>query len=281
MGGRRLAIIAFALARATMGSSQDDAEDTWKTLWWLPKLGESAVAGTQVALTEPEPHLIFFPLGDPPKWGWPLVVFLHGQGESAPAPLGGVALQGPPQTAGRDPEALDFAVLSPQKPRDAEFYDADVGAWIVDLIDAYVEGEIPVDEARIYLTGISQGGIGTWNLAAQYPSKFAAIAPVAGGLRRPMKRGASVLRQTPIWAFHAANDAVLPVHMSDQSVKACAAESRPTKAGPVKYDRPGEVAGADPAWRAAGIPDMPGHGGASPRCSSGFFFFCGDRLFYA
>jgi predicted peptidase len=186
-----------------------------------------------------------------------LIVFLHGQGESAPKPLTGVALQGPPQTAGRAPESLEYAVLSPQKPRKAQFYDEDVGAWIVGLVESYVAGSL-LDASRIYLTGISQGGIGTWNLAARYPATFAAIAPVAGGLRAPMARAARALRRTPIWAFHAKNDAVLRVKMSDASVAACDAEDRST---PVKYDRPEKAAGSDPAWRAAGIRAMPGHGG--------------------
>ena len=128
------AAVAAWLALGVMASDRQD--DSWKTLWWLPEEGDRPVAGRQIAISDPEPHLIFFPVADPAHaTGWPLVVFLHGQGESAPKPLRNVAIQGPPQTAGRDPQSLDFAVLSPQKPQDARFHDADVGAWIIDLID--------------------------------------------------------------------------------------------------------------------------------------------------
>ena len=201
------------------------------------------------------PHLLYLP--DDPSAA-PLLVFLHGQGESSPAPLPMVALQGPPQTAGRNPKALPFAVLSPQKPRSSEFFDDDVASEILGLIDIYVS-RFHLDAKRVYLTGVSQGGIGTWNLAARQPGRFAAIAPVAGGLRRP-KAGAAALAATPIWAFHGANDVVLPVSMSDRSVEACNALAA-RAAEPAKYTRVPEAPGRDPSWGAAGIPDMPGHGG--------------------
>jgi len=63
------------------------ADGSWETLWWLPEGADAAVAGKQVAIAAPHPHLIFFPAGPAPPAGWPLVVFLHGQGESAPKPL--------------------------------------------------------------------------------------------------------------------------------------------------------------------------------------------------
>ena len=91
----------------------------WSSLWWLPKPGKSATPGEQVAIAGESsqlPHLIFVPSGKPPSTsGWPLLVFLHGQGESSPEDLSRVALQGPPQQAGRMPQHMPFAVLSPQK----------------------------------------------------------------------------------------------------------------------------------------------------------------------
>ena len=230
------------------------ARDDWDSLWWLPAEGEPT-PGKQVAVSSRLPHLLYLP--DDPSAA-PLLVFLHGQGESSPTPLPMVALQGPPQTAGRNPKALPFAVLSPQKPRSSEFFDDDVASEILKLVDAYVASH-HLDAKRVYLTGISQGGIGTWNLAARHPGRFAAIAPVAGGLRRP-KAGAAALAATPIWAFHGANDVVLPVSMSDRSVEACNALAA-RAAEPAKYTRVPEAPGRDPSWGAAGIPDMPGHGG--------------------
>ena len=65
-----------------------DAGD-WSSLWWLPKqttAGGAAQPGTQLMGDVGIPHLIFVPSGTPPKGGFPLIVFLHGQGESSPSP---------------------------------------------------------------------------------------------------------------------------------------------------------------------------------------------------
>ena len=247
---KRMVRLAALLALSMAAAQRDD----WDSLWWLPTEGEPTT-GKQVAVSSRLPHLLYLP--DDPSAA-PLLVFLHGQGESSPAPLPMVALQGPPQTAGRNPKALPFAVLSPQKPRSSEFFDDDVASEILGLIDTYVAAH-GLDASRVYLTGVSQGGIGTWNLAARHTGRFAAIAPVAGGLRRP-KAGAAALAATPIWAFHGANDVVLPVSMSDRSVEACNALAA-RAAEPAKYTRVPEAPGRDPSWGAAGIPDMPGHGG--------------------
>ena len=181
------------------------ASDGWDTLWWLPSDGE-VTPGKQVASHKTMPHLMFVPAGPPPAGGWPLLVFLHGQGESSPTPLPRVAIQGPPQTCGRAPGTMKMAVLSPQKPMSSQFYDNDVADNIERLVDHYVASQ-KLDVRRVYLTGLSQGSIGTWNLAAARPAKWAAIAPVSGGLRPPFKEAASALKDTPIWAFHAPNDA--------------------------------------------------------------------------
>ena len=181
------------------------ARDDWNTLWWLPEEQELA-PGRQIASRKTMPHLMFIPAGTPPTDGWPLLVFLHGQGESSPTPLPRVAIQGPPQTCGRAPGTMKMAVLSPQKPMSSQFYDNDVADNIERLVDHYVASQ-KLDVRRVYLTGLSQGSIGTWNLAAARPAKWAAIAPVSGGLRPPFKEAASALKDTPIWAFHAPNDA--------------------------------------------------------------------------
>ena len=81
----------------------------WKTLWWYPKQASAPVLGTQVKVEDAAPripHLVFVPAGVPPEGGWPVIVFLHGQGESSPSPLESVALQGPPQHAGRHANSL-------------------------------------------------------------------------------------------------------------------------------------------------------------------------------
>lgn len=69
-----------------------------------------------------------------------------------------------------------------------------------------------MDTDRVYVTGLSMGGFGTWALAQEFPDRFAAIAPVCGG-GIPYRAG--VLRNVPVWAFHGGQD---PVISSDYSV---------------------------------------------------------------
>ena len=80
------------------------------------------------------------------------------------------------------------------------------------LLDEIV-ASYPVDTERMYLTGLSMGGYGSWNLAATYSDLFAAVAPVCGGggwfFGFPER--VTALKETPIWAFHGAKDDVVPL----------------------------------------------------------------------
>jgi predicted peptidase len=80
-----------------------------------------------------------------------------------------------------------------------------------------------VDSSRIYLTGFSYGGIGTWNLAGAYPEKFAAIAPIAAG--RVSSTYTLRLVNMPIWAFHNEGDDSMPLADHQSAIDAV------TKAG--------------------------------------------------
>jgi predicted peptidase len=74
-----------------------------------------------------------------------------------------------------------------------------------------------VDRQRIYLTGLSMGGYGTWSLAMAYPDTFAALAPVCGG-GDPGRVGR--IKHLPIWVFHGAKDDIVPFEESESMVKA-------------------------------------------------------------
>ena len=250
----------------TSGVPYKDAGN-WSSTWWFPEISTEPQIGTQVAIESSLilPHLIYLP---PPqhdeknddndasaseKKKIPLFAFLHGQGESQPTPLPKVALQGPPQYVGRHPGNLGpFAILSPQKKMNAQFYDEDTASKIIQLIDYYIK-KYNIDKSRIYLTGVSQGGIGTWNLAAtpKYNKVFAAIAPVCGGLQSyNIQQSAQVLSDTPIYAVHGANDVILPVSMSRTSVKACNSVERTKYAGEIVYIEVENAAGSDYGWQA-------------------------------
>jgi predicted peptidase len=74
-----------------------------------------------------------------------------------------------------------------------------------------------VDRDRVYLTGLSMGGFGTWDLAAAHPEKFAAIAPICGGGN---PQNAKKLARLPIWVFHGAKDPTVPIERSREMVEA-------------------------------------------------------------
>src|SRR5690606_23701288 len=105
-------------------------------------------------------------------------------------------------------------VVSPQCPEHS-FWPIEADA-IMALLDELI-ATYEVDASRIYLTGLSMGGWGTWNLAITNPSRFAAIVPICGG-EKPAK--ASALKDVPIWAFHGAKDEVVPVSESEAMVNA-------------------------------------------------------------
>ena len=140
---------------------------------------------------------------------WPLVLFLHGAGESG-SDLKLVKTHGPPkivETKGPFP----FILISPQCPG---------RGWNVDVLNAFLDDLVRkyrVDKDRVYLTGLSMGGYGTWALAAAHPEKFAAIAPICGG---GSQADASKLAKLPIWVFHGAKDPTVPIKRSEEMVEA-------------------------------------------------------------
>ena len=80
-----------------------------------------------------------------------------------------------------------------------------------------------VDTNRIYLTGLSMGGYGTWDLGLSHPEKFAAIAPICGGgstIVTMLAEGprAEALKSLGVWAFHGARDPVVAPEESRRMV---------------------------------------------------------------
>jgi predicted peptidase len=141
---------------------------------------------------------------------WPLVLFLHGAGERGDD-LKDVLKHGIPKKAER--EDFPFVALSPQCP---------ASSWwtqMVSTLKAFLDEAIAtyaVDTDRVYLTGISMGGFGSWLLGADYPETFAAVAPICGGGRAEDGFPDKVLRlkDVPVWAFHGAVDDVVPCRQS-------------------------------------------------------------------
>jgi predicted peptidase len=145
---------------------------------------------------------------------WPLMLFLHGAGERGDD-LDMVKRHGPPMLVTEGQE-LPFIIASPQCPKDISWSNPTQVIALNALVDELV-ATYPIDESRIYLTGLSMGGYGTWTLAATYPERFAAIVPICGGGNRMETRR---LAQMPIWVFHGAKDNVVPIDKSQEMVDA-------------------------------------------------------------
>jgi len=144
----------------------------------------------------------------------PLMIFLHGMGERG-TDLNNVKMHGPPMLIekGRD---FPFIVLSPQCRKDAK----GKGWWDtkdLTLLLNFIKQNYNFDQNRIYLTGLSMGGFGTWNWATEQPKTFAAIAPICGG-GKPEQ--AKAIADLPIWVFHGAKDKRVPLEKSQEMVDA-------------------------------------------------------------
>jgi len=143
---------------------------------------------------------------------WPLMMFLHGPGERG-SDLEKVKVHGPPKIV-ETRKDFPFILVSPQCP-EGDWWTEKVEV-LINLVDD-IAARYRVDKKRIYLTGLSMGGYGTWALASAYPDRFAAIAPICGGGSRIMSLR---LKDIPIWVFHGAKDPVVPIKESEELVNA-------------------------------------------------------------
>ena len=144
----------------------------------------------------------------------PLMVFLHGAGERG-TDLDLVKKHGPPKIVETKPE-FSFIVVSPQCPKGV-YWDVDAVMKVIEK----VQTDFNVDDSRVYLTGLSMGGYGSWALAAKHPGHFAAVAPICGvGKAETAER----LLNVPIWAFHGDADKVVPLSGTTDIVDAIKAK---------------------------------------------------------
>lgn len=176
------------------------------------KGGEQVGRHLERQVTVEMDYLLYLPEGYEDQETWPLIVFLHGAGERG-EDVNAVRLHGPPKLidAGKK---LPFIVVSPQCPRN--HWWPLMGREVMALVDEITE-KYKVDPSRVYLTGLSMGGYGTWSIGCMFPERFAAILPICGG-GQPYLAGA--LKDTPVWAFHGDADPVVPLRESQQMVDA-------------------------------------------------------------
>lgn len=163
-------------------------------------------------MTGTYPYKIYYPAAyqqDQQK-NWPLLLFLHGAGERGNN-LAKVEEQGLPKYL-KNKEDFPFIVAYPLCPGGSYWNVPSLNAWLKQVLD-----EVRYDQERLYLTGLSMGGYGTWHWAAAHPEKFAAILPICGG-GNPAQ--AKRLVDLPTWAFHGTKDNIVPVSETLQMVEA-------------------------------------------------------------
>ncbi|WP_414585645.1 prolyl oligopeptidase family serine peptidase [Scytonema sp. PCC 10023] len=165
----------------------------------------------QILNTNNYNYLLFLPKSyEAQEFRLPMILFLHGAGERG-SNLEDVKRNGIARIVEEQPD-FPFIAVSPQCPPGER--------WSVNLLSALLDDVIAqyhVSLDRVYLTGLSMGGYGTWHLAADQPDRFAAIAPICGG-GNPQE--AYRLKNLPVWAFHGKRDRIVPLRESEKMVQA-------------------------------------------------------------
>ena len=216
MHNRPFALISFILATAFVaGFVRADEKPAA-----APAAPATPEAGKQVALTftgkvngkdESMGYLIYLPKDyDKSKDKQPLLIFLHGSGERG-SDINKVKFHGPPKLVANGKD-LPFIVVSPQCPL-GKWWDVDVLKALIDQLTK----DHHVDADRVYMTGLSMGGYGTWQFCCKYPNLIAAAVPICGG-GDPSKAGA--MKDIPTWVFHGDKDGAVNIQKSKDMVEA-------------------------------------------------------------
>src|SRR5262245_24913042 len=172
------------------------------------------------------PYRLFVPTDYDPKQSYPLVLFLHGAGERGTDNRRQLTGQTAPLVFVRPENQAKYPcfMLAPQCPTTGSWADGDgnprISTWMALTLEAMfyeIFAEFNIDYNRLYITGLSMGGFGTWDMVTRYPGLFAAAVPICGG-------GAEWLADqavgTPIWAFHSSDDPVVPVARTRRMIAA-------------------------------------------------------------
>ena len=174
------------------------------------------------------PYRIYIP-PDMPLKPIPLVLFMHGAGERGDDNRIQVK-HGVRDLVMWSKNNEPMIIIAPQCPNGKKWVEVD---WTkpahtmpeepsyamrltVELMEQLCR-EFPVDTRRIYVTGLSMGGYGTWDMIQRYPDKFAAAMPLCGG---GDTTGASRFKELPVWVFHGDQDGAVPVSRSRDMVAA-------------------------------------------------------------
>jgi predicted peptidase len=161
-------------------------------------------------------YAVFVPQGYTRDKAWPCILFLHGAGERGDDGVLQTKVGLAPAIRKRE-KTFPFLAVFPQCKSS--------GRWLADSRDGQramailgaVQKEFHVDGDRVYLTGLSLGGMGTWSLGTKYPERWAALVPVCG---RGEPAQADRIKNLPVWCFHGDADRAVSVEGSRAMIKA-------------------------------------------------------------
>jgi len=200
-------------------------------------------------------YLLFLPAeyGKDPQKQWPLILSLHSAGTRA-SNIEYLKYEALPQVLSFTPD-FPFIVLSPYLTNapDEDFWVREkVTRSVFTLLDE-VQSMYAVDPKRVYLTGVSLGGNGTWVYGLQNPKRFAALVPVMGFIGNTagvyVSENICDLKDVPVWAFHGALDQIVPLEaeqMLVDALKACGGNVRFTVYPDGDHDISGRVYNNNP-----------------------------------
>ena len=199
-------LVALAACHHTVTAGEESPSPTDQPV----ARGEQQAARLEVQVPLTIDYLLFLPQDYEKKDSWPLMLFLHGAGERGDD-LELVKKHGPPKIVEAKKD-FPFILVSPQCKSRRWWEPFGLTALVDDVVAKY-----KVDEDRIYVTGLSMGGFGTWSLASHTPDRFAAVVPICGG-GEPYWTKRFV--HLPVWVFHGAKDSVVPPERSEEMVEA-------------------------------------------------------------
>lgn len=200
--------LAFLIAFASLASAADTG--------FVDKKFKNA-DGTE------SPYVVFVP--HEKKDNPPIILFLHGAGETkaAKGKDGKAVKEGKmPKEVGIGPaiqkreKSFPFVVVIPRAEGFGWGADTENAKRAMKMLEA-TEKEYKTDPKRVYLTGLSMGGMGTWSNAAKHPDRWAAIVPICG--RGDVATGETI-KKIPTWAFHGDADKAVPVSGSRTMIEA-------------------------------------------------------------
>ncbi|MEO6995656.1 MAG: PHB depolymerase family esterase [Lacunisphaera sp.] len=163
------------------------------------------------------PYRYLVPAGYNAGHDYPLIVFLHGSGERGSdntAQLNNNANGALQLVSGANQSATPCFMIAPQASVN-EGWNANTLGQVIRAIQV-LETNYSIDLNRIYVTGLSMGGGGTWDIITRFPNFFAAAVPMSGWGAGSYEK----ITALPIWAFHSANDGTVAVSGSDNAVGA-------------------------------------------------------------